>query len=262
MKTLNPSSWYRVLCTLFGVGLLLVSASQTAAAQTNPRTALVIEYHTTPGNWLAFRAAMRDKVIPRLDELKENGTLSSFHVYLSREIDAESWNAMAFLDFNGAAGLARWNSTRQERPAGLTQPELALTSAIESTPVSLVGEATADSAAQHPVLLVIPYKYLVTNDAYREYLDGYTVPQLKGWISAGILSSYSIVMDQYPAGRAWNAMLVLEYRSDTALAERDAVKTRTRAQLAHDPKWLAISKSKANIREELSLTVADDAERQ
>jgi hypothetical protein len=69
-------------------------------------------------------------------------------------------------------------------------------------------------------------------------------------------------MGQYPAGRPWTAMLVLEYSGDRALAKRDAVKARVRETLAHDPAWKAISEDKGNIRAELSAAVADEAKPQ
>lgn len=221
--------------------------------------ALVIAYRTTPRNWLALRNAIGADALPRFQALEKAGTLTSFRVLFSRGVDVQSWNAMAVLNFNGTAGEASWYAATRQTPAGLKQSDLALTTAIESTPVDVVREAVATQAAQHPVFLIIPYKYLVEAGAYRRYLDGYTIPQLKGWIDAGILGRYSIVMGHYSAGRPWNAMLLLEYRSDAALARRGTVKTQVRAELARDPRWEAISENKFHIREELSLTVAKPA---
>jgi len=246
------------------VALAICALPVAAAAQqeTAPRPALIIAYHTAPTNWLAFRAALERDVLPRLDHLQNEGVLRDFHLFLARDVDAEGWNTMAVLDFNGVKGRTRWDVASRITPAGLNQQELALTTRIDSTPVNLMREGTDDSKPDHPVFVIIPYRVIVSDDAYLKYLDGYTVPQLEGWKSAGILPRYSIYMGQYPAGRPWTAMLVLEYSGDRALAKRDAVKARVRETLAHDPAWKAISEDKSNIRAELSAAVADEAKPQ
>ena len=243
-------------------GLMMLAASlavvpTVSGAADAARHALVIAYRSAPANWLALRKALRSDALPRFRALQKAGVLTGFDLFFSRGVDDQSWNAMAILNFNGAQSEARWYEETRQTPAGLTQQELALATTIESTPVDLVRDGAGGQTPVNPVFLVIPYKYLVSDAAYREYLDGYTVPQLKGWIEAGILARYSIVQDRFPAGRPWNAMLLLEYRSDAALAARDAVKARVRAKLAHDPTWQAISANKAHIRDELSLTVAE-----
>lgn len=243
------------------IGALLVAASPALAhAASAPQPALVIAYHTTPGNWLPFRKAMTNDTLPRLRALSKQGVLSGFHVLFSRDVDSAGWNALAVLVFAGRDGETRWSALARTTPAALTAKDLALTTAIESTPIEMVRDGAAVEGANHPVFLAIPYRYLVEDDAYLKYLDGYTIPQLKGWIDAGILAHYDIAMARYPGGRPWNAMLLLEYGSDAALAERDAVKTRVRAKLAHDPAWKAASENKFHIRDELSLTVADEAQ--
>lgn len=246
------SRWVGLLMLAAAFGAPTVSGAADAA-----RPALVIAYRSTPANWLALRKALRSDALPRFRALQKAGVLTDFDLFFSRDVDDQSWNAMAILNFNGAQSEARWYEETRQTPAGLTQQELALATTIESTPVDLVRDGAGGQTPVNPVFLVIPYKYLVSDTAYRQYLDGYTVPQLKGWIEAGILARYSIVQDRFPAGRPWNAMLLLEYRSDAALAARDAVKARVRAKLAHDPTWQAISANKAHIRDELSLTVAE-----
>jgi len=251
----------RTLRLCMAIGLLaVIQAPITRAAELPQDTqpALIIAYHTTPTNWLALRQALRSKALPRFRALQKEGILRSYHVFFNRHVDSSGWNAMAMLAFNGPGGLARWTQGARRMPDGLTQGELALTSQIETTPVNLVRHGVARKSASAPVTLVIPYRYLVSDAAYLKYLDGYTVPQLKGWMDAGVLARYTILMADYPAGRPWSAMLVLEYRSDAALAVRDAVKTTVRARLSHDPAWKAISDDKKAVRKELALTVADD----
>ena len=241
------------------IGFTVVIQVPSANATEPPQPALVIAYHTAPANWLAFRKALRSEALPHFRALQKEGILRSYHVLWNRHVDSAGWNTMAMLTFNGPDGFARWKRGARERPGGLTQEELALTTQIETTPVDLVRQGTARTAVSSPVTLVIPYRYLVSGAAYRKYLDDYTVPQLKGWMKAGVLAKYTIFMAQYPAGRPWSAMLILGYRSDAALASRDAVKGTVRARLALDPAWKAISDDKKAVREEMALTVADEA---
>ncbi len=232
--------------------------SRAAEPLKDTQPALIIAYHTTSMNWLAFRKALRSEELPHLRKWQKEGILRSYHILFNRHLDSDGWNTMAVLTFNGPDGFARWTKGARQMPGGLTQDELALTSQIETTPVDLVRRGAARKSASSPVTLVIPYRYLVSDAAYLKYLDGYTIPQLKGWIDAGVLARYTIFMAQYPAGRPWSAMLLLEYRSDDALAARDGVKERVRAKLSNDPAWKAISDVKKAVREELALTLADD----
>jgi hypothetical protein len=48
------------------------------------------------------------------------------------------------------------------------------------------------------VFLVIPYEYLVPVNDYLAYLDGYTVPQMEGWVEEGVLARYSVFLSRYP----------------------------------------------------------------
>ncbi len=249
----------QVLRLCMVIGLAFVIQVSSADATEPQQQALVIAYHTSPANWMAFREALRSEALPRFRALQREGILRSYHVLFNRHVDSAGWNTIAMLTFKGPDGLARWKQGARSMPAGLTQDELALTSQIETTPVNLVRQGDARKSVSSPVTLVIPYRYLVSGTGYLKYLDGYTVPQLKGWIDAGVLSRYTIFMAQYPAGRPWSAMLILEYRSDAALAARDAVKDTVRARLALDPAWKAISDDKKAIREEMAPTVADEA---
>lgn len=252
---------FRKLSLFALLAVTLLPMQDVLAAPQPARPGIVIAYHTTPANWHAFQRMADKSLLPYFRALKQAGVLADFRLLLNRNLDSASWNAMAILDFKGARGLARWNERNRSRPAGLLPGELSLTTSVDSTPVDLVRAGRAKTAAKRPVFLMIPYKYLVSESAYRRYLDCYTIPQLQGWVRAGILARYAIVMDKYPAGRPWNAMLVLEYRSDAALARRDAVKASVRAKLAHNTVWKKIAEEKSGIRDELLLTVADDIER-
>jgi hypothetical protein len=52
-------------------------------------------------------------------------------------------------------------------------------------------------------------------------------------------------------------MVLLEYKNDAALGQREAVVARVRARLKDNPEWKAISDEKKKIRNEKQLVIAD-----
>jgi hypothetical protein len=97
----------------------------------------------------------------------------------------------------------------------------------------------------------------VSEAEYLKYADGYVIPQFEGWMAEGVLNNYRIFMSKYPAGRPWNAMVILEYKDDAALARREEVVKNVRAKLKENPEWKAISENKKNIRDEKQVVIAD-----
>ena len=226
------------------------------AAEAHP-VALIITYHATPANWLKLRKAMDKHMASRLATAKRQGLLSGFRLFYNRDPDAVTWAGMAILDFSSEQALEQFHAAERGSPAVFGPAELALTSSIETTECETVRDGGSAQAGPSPLYLIIPYRYVVSADAYRTYLDHYTIPQLRGWMKAGILSRYQIQMATFPAARPWSALLVLRYRGAAELARRDAVKTRVRAALAYNPDWKKFSENKSHIRDELAPAVAE-----
>ncbi|MDB5673292.1 MAG: hypothetical protein JWM65_274 [Sphingomonas bacterium] len=248
-----------VFTRLIRIGLALALAAGCAmpalAAERDAPT-LVIALYARPADRAALRGALESGQVARLRRWKAEGVIAGYRLMFTRYADSGVWDAMEQLRFADEAALARWRAIERQSPAGLAAPALALVQSIETTPASLV-RGEAGGAAADPAVLVIPYQALVPAGEYLHYLDGYTIPQFRGWMREGVLQSWDIVTSRYPAGRAWNAMIMLRYRDDAALAQRDAVVARVRAQLALDPAWKAISDNKKAIRTERVLAIAD-----
>lgn len=83
------------------------------------------------------------------------------------------------------------------------------------------------------------------------------IHQLKGWMKEGVLLSYQLFTARFPAGRQWNALLVLRYRDWAALGQREAVTAKVRAQLATDQGWKAWSDNKQTFRREKTVVIAE-----
>lgn len=246
-----------VIALIFGIG----AAQPGAAADWRDQgpQALVISYRVAPSSRIAFKASVRATTLPRLEALRASGDLDSYHVLVSRYVDAGGWDLMVILNFHTSQALARWRTVEASAPAGLDPRALRLISQIESAPANLVRESPGAKAdAKPPVYLVVPYDYVVSTDDYLTYVDGYVLPQMEGWRGEGVLASYGVYLARYYPARPWSSMLLLAYRGDEGLARRDAAVKAVRARLAASPEWKKFADNKATVRVEKLAVVADE----
>lgn len=260
----------RLLRSLLAAALVLTGAGASAAAPAAPVTAdwraqgatvLVITYRAAPTARPALRQAMRTSMLPRLARMRTQGDVTAFKVLANRYVDAASWDMLAMIEFASPAALARWRAVEAVAPAGLPAAALAQVETIETAPGTMMRTDTAPRRAGDPmpVYLVVPYDYLVSTDEYLRYVDGYLVPQLDGWRQAGALGGYQVFLPRFAAGRSWSSLLLLAYRGDAGLDQRDRAVQTVRARLtATSPAWKAYSDNKQNIRTEKQPIVADE----
>jgi hypothetical protein len=240
------------------------TAGCARAADPDPRASaprsLLITYHALPANREALRTYMLATGLKDFARWKQQGVISDFHVYFNRYVDSGNWDMFADVTLAPDDGTLRWKAIEASHPAGLSQGALKLVKAIDTAPADLL-RSNANAAARTgkpPVYLIVPYDYLVSLADYLEYVDGYVIPQLDGWMRAGILSRYGFYVLRYAAGRPWSALLFFEYANEEALGSRDTVMAKVRADLKNDPQWKAISEGKHNVRSEKQPVVADE----
>ncbi len=236
------------------MALALAALLALPAAASEDAATLIVALQASPPNRAAFRRELEDSGARQLQRWKDEGALQAYRLLFSRHLDSRAWDAMAVLTLKDEA---RWKNIEREFPAGLPAKVLALTSAVETVPANLVRHRGRAQPGGEPVFLVIPYEIIVPTPEYVAYLDDYLLPQLAGWAEEGVLESHAVYLARYPAGRPWQSLLVLEYRSDESLAARDAVVAKVRARLASDAKWKAVSENKKNVRVERAPVVAD-----
>ncbi len=244
--------------------LLLLCAAALPATAADPRDSgpleLVVMVHVPPGQRLVLREAMQTDGLRQYAQWKREGLLDDYLVLFNRYVDNENWDAMVTLTFADHAAAARWKQIERTRPAGLPPAALAAASKIESAPSDLHHHRSAegDVAPADAVYVVLPYNYLVSTNEYLQYVSTYLLPQTDGWLREGVLKSYDVHLNRYPAGRWWSSLLVLQYRSDDALGRRDAAMAKVRAELReNNPAWKAASDSKQNIREGRQYVIAE-----
>jgi hypothetical protein len=248
------------LCRLAGAalaGLFCAAAAHAADLRADGPLSLIISYHATPANRAALRQQLQGEGTKQVDQWKKQGVLKDYHLLFGRYADNDNLDAVAVLAFPDYAAVARWKKIEQASPGGLPRKALALASSIQTAPADLVRSGGSGTSSADSVWMVIPYQVMIPAAEYVKYADGYVIPQMEGWIKEGVLKHYEILVDRYGAGRPWSTMLLLEYKNDAALAQREAVVARVRGRLKEDPQWKAISDDKHHIRNELQLVIAD-----
>lgn len=257
-----PSHTLRTFGRLFAMAVALTTSlcAGIASAAEPPDAgpvSLVITYQATPANRSALRHEMEQSTANELERLRRERRISQYNVLFNRYADSENWDAMVLLTFATPDDLYRWREVERTHPAALSEKAVALTTSIQTTVVDTKRMRALDTKLPHAVYVVIPYKTLVSPDEYEKYADGYVIPQFQGWMEEGVLSGYSLYTSRFPAGRPWNAMVVLQYKDETALSAREAVVTKVRERLKSNAEWKAISDSKKSVRTEQQVVVAD-----
>jgi hypothetical protein len=252
----NVRSALALAAAVLAVGWGL-AAPRSARAAEGAEASLIEAISTAPADRPALRRALEQSQLRRLEAWRAEGVLKSYRLFFNRYADAGSWDALEDLTFASPAAAARWAQIERTAPAGLDPAAARLVTAISSAPADLSRHEGAAAGKPGP-FLVIPYEVLVSVPDYLRYIDGYTIPQLKGWMTDGSLAGYELHLARYYAGRPWTALLVLQYRDEAALGRRGEVVAKVRRQLAADPAWKAISDNKKAVRAEKQAALADE----
>ncbi len=248
---------------IFCVALLLPATSLRAAQEQSGPTALIITYRCAAANRPSFRNSIVKVDIPRFERLKADGILQNYRLLFNWYVDENTWDLMAVLTFHKYADLARWREIERSSPGGLSQESLRLGAPTNTYSADLSWHGVAPDAkgdSSKSVFFVIPYD-VVNMDEYKPYVSGYTIPQLEGWIREGVLSSYSLYLNRYYAGKPWDSLLILEYKDMESFGHRENVVAKVRAALSADAKWKTLSDNKQKIRTERESMVAEELSR-
>jgi len=248
----------RQIHTLLAGALILLGCARADAA--DGPVSLVITYRARPETRVAFRGWLAHAGGTQFARWKQEAVFADYQILFSSFAATSSVDAIVILDFAHFTDSARWRTIEQRLPGGLTAEALALASPESSSladPISHGATPRRDGAKG--IYLIAAYEVLTDIPKYRQYVAGYTVPQMRGWLDAGALSAFALYLNQAPVGRPWDALLVLEYRDLAALGQRDELKAKVRERLAaSDPVWQGWSKDKTAIRREFSIVVADE----
>lgn len=246
--------WLPVLAIL----ALLLAAVPARASEDSGPTSLLITYRSKPADRPAFRDHLKGPGAARFEALKRAGAIRNYELLFNWYTDASTWDAMAVISFNSYADVARWKALERTNPGGLDAKGLALAQPLLTVSADLDWEEGAPSApGGGRVFYVIPYEYRDAGE-YRKYVDGYVIPQVKGWMREGILSRYRIFMNRYPVGDRWDALFIYEYKDVDSFGRREPTIAKVREPLRKEPAWAALNAIKTQIRSEAENVIADD----
>lgn len=216
--------------------------------------ALLVTYRCEPANRPAFRSYLKKDGLARFEQWKRDGVLAEYSLLFNWYVDEGTWDAMAMLRFEEYTDVGRWKVIEETMPGGLSPEALRLATPIETSSADIVwkNHGRDPSKANHrdSVYLVIPYEYLGSVSQYQEYVDGYVIPQLEGWMKEDVLETYEVLLNRFPTGDRWGSLLVLEYRDLEAFGLRKKTKNKVRVGLREIPEWVAWSDIKRTIRQE------------
>jgi hypothetical protein len=260
MRGLSPAA----MLPLLWLGLLPQTGVTAAAAENvvsgGPRQ-LLIAYRAEPANRPAFRAYLESREAALLHKLERQGVLTGYQILFNPFVQPRTWDAMLVLSFNRFTDTRRWLDIEQRSPGGLDAQGLKLAKPLSEYSADLIweGEAADQRPADGHIFYVIPYTYLSSVGQYKAYVDAYVIPQLQGWIKAGVLSRYRIYLNRYPVGdpEPWDALFIYDYRSLESFGRRDETIAAVRQTLRADPDWAKLSATKSALRTESENTIAE-----
>jgi len=240
------------------ISALLASFCLTAAAapaEDGPKN-ILITYRSKPADRPAFRRYLIETELNRLKGWKAEGHLANYQILFNPYVDQDTWDAMLVVEFADYAQAVGWKKIERDLPGGLDEAGQALAVPQQTYEADLTWSEGTVSADPSRVYYVIPYEYRNAAE-YSDYVDGYVLPQVRGWMKEGVLTSYRIFMNRYPVGRRWDSLFVYEYKDDAAFGKREGTIAKVRQTLKDDPRWKALSDNKANIRSESDNTIAE-----
>jgi len=246
------------------LALALLTAG-TAAAAENPVSGgprqLLIAYRTAPADRPAFRRYLAGHEAGLLRQLERQGVLSGYQILFNPFVQPRTWDAMMVLSFNRFADTRRWLDIEQRSPGGLDAEGLKLAKPVSEYSADLIwqGDAPGAGSTDGHIFYVIPYTYLTSVGEYKTYVDGYVIPQIQGWLEAGVLSRYRIYLNRYPVGdpQPWDVLFVYEYHSLEDFGRREEAIAAVRRTLQADPHWARLSATKSGLRTESENTIAE-----
>jgi hypothetical protein len=213
---------------------LALGAAALARAQdlydTGP-SSLVLVYHCLPARRSQMLQSMRGAGLKLFEDWKTRGAVMDYQLLVSRYVHSDAWDMLALVHFRRYEDVARWRAVEQHNPAGLPPEALEGMTAVETYPADLVRRQAPASAVQHPVYVVTPFTFSMAVTDYLGYVDNSVRQMLEGATREGILNSYQLYLQRYPAGRSWNSLLVVQYKDDASLGLREKVAAKLRQEL-------------------------------
>lgn len=237
------------------MALLLFVTAPVSAEEDNPQ--LLITYQAAAEDRPDLWRYAAETWVERLERWQRDEVFADYRLLVNSYVDDFTWDAMLILGFDQYSQVDRWNEVEKENPGGLDSEGLMIVTPDHSYLANKRFERrAADADPTRPVYFVIPYEYR-SEAEYERYAQVYVLPQFDGWIDAGILNRYEVLLNRHPTGKPWDTLLLLEYRDTASFGQRDDVKWQIRSGLDERPDWKIISDIKQEFRTEWETVIAE-----
>jgi hypothetical protein len=237
---------------LLAAGLIPAQDSSALPAQ------LIITYRCPPPRRAAFRQYMTESGIQRFERWRQDGVLKDYHFLFNWYTDVDTWDAMAVLTFPNFQQAVRWKEIEKTSPGGLARDAIDIAWPLNTNSADLAWSGAAEQA--HNGALSVFYVVPIDSPAgadFREYANGYVLPQTKALIKEGVLASYSVFVNRYPGGKRWHGLMVLEYNDLDSFSRREEAITKVRTALRADAAWKANEAKLVKLGVERESVIAD-----
>jgi hypothetical protein len=243
---------------LMVVAALACAVPAMAAEVQGGPTELLITYRAQAADRPAFRSYLLGDETALLEGLKREGVLKSYQILFNPFVTTGTWDAMTVLSFSNYGATQRWKEIERSRPGGLDAAGLKLAKPLQTYSADLGWEAAAPDPAPpgKRVVYVIPYSYNAL-DQYKAYVDGYVIPQVKGWMAEGVLTRYAIYLNRYAVGEPWDSLFIYEYRDLESFGKREETVAKVRGPLRENPEWKHWNDIKSTVRSETENTITE-----
>jgi hypothetical protein len=233
-------------------------AARAAEPAEGPKSLLITYRAESPAERPAFRRYLAHEEWRRLAAWKRDGVIKDFQILFNPFQSKDTWDAMLVLRFAAFSDTGKWIAIERDLPGGLDAAGLKLAHPVDTYSADADWAAGDEGAAADAkaVFYVIPYEF-GKEDQYRSYVDGYVIPQVRGWMKQGVLTGYSIFMNRYPVGPQWDSLFVYRYKDLDAFGKRQATVAKVRQGLVADPAWTRWNEIKSGIRTESTNVVAE-----
>ncbi|MFT5138868.1 MAG: phosphate transport system substrate-binding protein [Lysobacterales bacterium] len=225
--------------TIFAVVLMLLWTSIPAALAA-PSFILLTAHQASPGS---------ENLAQQLANWRQLGLVADAQLLKALESDNPNFGMLGILEFPDEISQSRWQE--------VGQPELGEGVSVTIADAMAHNEKTPRNSNES-VFEVLQYDVMVSKEEFRDYLDGYQIPQLDARITEQLMGRYTTFYTEKDSPVPWQSLLILEYSNPHAHEIGDDVQAGIAVRLkAASERFTKLNDIKYSIRDKFSTTISD-----
>jgi hypothetical protein len=183
-----------------------------------------------------------------LAEWRQTGLIADAFLLTSAQSKESGFNSVAVLQFPDQTAVDRWQ----------VKGAPSIGQGVITTKVDTLARGeTFPRDSTKAIFMVAQYDVLASPDKYKEYVKQHLAPEMEGFRTRRVLTSYFLFAARDRKAAPWHSLLVLEYRDSVALERRDEVAGEVRKELASNATWTSSTDMNQVISKERSRAEAE-----